>query len=297
VQKVYTPAELKALPPYIIPSTHFDTCVCTRARREREALERVWRGYSGFEPIDRTPLVKYAQQDVLVSASSPTLRTHLARVLHQVPSLLRSTRVVSDLDLVSAWLATAGLDVLDPEVAGHTRDAEDAYLRLVDLVAPPSLLVLRLGVKAARNVAVPEVILEALQCRAHRGRPTWVVEDPYVPFTTGAIFWSPQLVAHMAPWDRVGIDGSHAVEECVASLDGLLRATGPAEPEPLPRARPERQPPRIEVIPATEEGMLPGGMSIDKKAPKKGAGSRKSSFGGGRKPSFGGGRIREVDET
>lgn len=294
VQRTYTPEEIKALPPWEIPSTHWDACVCTKARREREALERVWRGYANFQPVARTPLSRYAQKDVLVKSSSSTLRSHLFRVLRDHPNLLRSTRVVSDLDLISAWLATAGLDVLDPEVAGQHRDSEDAFLRLVDLVAPPALLVLRLGVKAARNVAVPEVILEALQCRAHRGRPTWVVEDPYLPFTTGAIFWSPQLVAHMAPWVRVEIDGTCAIEDCVESLDALRPASPqrPSDPDPpAPRARPDRQPPRVEATPSSDSFTLPGGMSIDKKqkTPKKGLGSRK--------PPFAGRRIREADEA
>jgi hypothetical protein len=57
-------------------------------------------------------------------------------------------------------------------------------------VVPPDLLVIRMGVKQARNQAACEVLAEALQTRLHEGKPTWLWDEPHHPLNPGHLFWS-----------------------------------------------------------------------------------------------------------
>jgi hypothetical protein len=63
-------------------------------------------------------------------------------------------------------------------------------MTLVDLVEPPQLLIIRLGVKVARNQAMPEVFMEGVQLRLHTGKPTWIWDQPDYPFREGHLCWS-----------------------------------------------------------------------------------------------------------
>ena len=257
------------------------TCRCVLERERIEQLDKAWRGLAKVAPSPKSPLSAHLGSDLKVRASAYTLRAHLGRVLRDNPGVLRTARVVSDLDLISAWLATASDDIMDPDVAAH-RDREDAYTRLVDLAAYPALLVIRLGVKNARNVALPEVILEAVQCRAHRSKPSWVVEDPDLP-REGAPWWSPALQSHLALWDELDLEVSYTPEECLGAMQAYVRPgesplIRPTAPAPAPVRRPD-------PAPAGRTAELPNSMQIESKRNQK----PKGKSWGARSP-------REVDE-
>jgi hypothetical protein len=111
------------------------------------------------------------------------------------------------LDLITAWLASAtlkGQEIKDPDLEAVSME----YLTLVDLVTPPQLLIVRLGIKIARNVAAPEVFLESLRHRSARERPTWVWDQPDSRLAEGHICYSTQAHEHMVEWPHLVIDGS-----------------------------------------------------------------------------------------
>lgn len=127
----------------------------------------------------------------LVIRVGDTFLAHLRHVVIRHP-ITFSAKVVSDAELVTAWLATIPLQ------GGEIRDADAhkismRYMTIPDLVVPPDLLVIRLGVKAARNAASPEVLAEALGIRMHEGKPTWLWEEPHNLLGPDHIMWSEQV--------------------------------------------------------------------------------------------------------
>jgi len=76
---------------------------------------------------------------------------------------------------------------------------------LVDFIEPPELLVIQLGVKAARNNAMPEVFLETLRHRAFTGKPTWVFDQPDNPFNSNHLCYSEESHHVMTEFKRVSV--------------------------------------------------------------------------------------------
>ena len=77
------------------------------------------------------------------------------------------------------------------------------YLTIPDLVDPPDLLIIRMGVKVARNEAASEVLSEALNLRIHAGKPTWVWDEPLHPLNSGHLFWSKAVAQSLKGFEKV----------------------------------------------------------------------------------------------
>jgi len=169
----------------------------------RDLLENCERGYFG---LSKEPKIKSSQllgkegKDVWVTEDDDFL-AHLRHVALRKPTTW-SFKVISDAELVTAWLASISLK------GGEIHDA-DAYkvstrfMTVPDLVVPPDLLVIRMGVKVARNQAAHEVLSEALNTRMHEGKPTWVWDDPHHPLNAGHLFWSDGVARALRRFERV----------------------------------------------------------------------------------------------
>ena len=95
---------------------------------------------------------------------------------------------------------------------------------------PYDLVIFRLGVKAARNTAMPEVLLEALALRDHLEKPTWVWDQPHRPLIEGHRCWSMQVQVELNAWSRVRYNGvarvsSPLVEDLTDTLSIPKRST------------------------------------------------------------------------
>lgn len=180
-------------------------CQCLTAKDIVRNLNRGWPGLSSAGKIERTPLVEYTADDLYLTASDDTFRVHLRHAAIRMGPWW-GFKVVSDSDLMTAWLSPISLmgkEILDPDAA--TVSTEKATL--VDLTDPPDLLIIRLGVKAARNSAMSEVFLEALQHRAHVGKPTWVVDQPLRKLAFGHMCFSDEVVGALLRWNHLTLDG------------------------------------------------------------------------------------------
>jgi hypothetical protein len=181
-------------------------CVCVLAKDVLKNLDRAWSGLSTAPRITESPLADRAWKNTYITATEETFRTHLKHMA------LRQGRnyglvVCSDATLMTAWLASAALagkEILDPDAA--TVSLEKATL--VDLVDPPDLLVIRLGVKSARNSAMPEVLLEALAHRSHVGKPTWICDQPTKKLDPSHISFSPDVADFLRGWDHFALDNA-----------------------------------------------------------------------------------------
>jgi len=206
-------------------------CKCVKLRDYRLNMERGWRGLSKYKPVKRSPLADQVEENLRITSSEKTLRRHLARVaLGQAPRW--PFFVFSDADLMDAWLSRVDVEeILDPDIGQLRRTAVSGrFGALVDLVDPPALLILRMGVKAARNVAMPEVFLEALQHRSMIDKPTWVVDTPAYVLKDGHIAYDFRVGEYLSEWPHIDLGTGQAKEVDVtvsptSSNGGVRRMT------------------------------------------------------------------------
>lgn len=203
LRKVYTAEELRAMPPYMIPSTHFVLCRCTKVRRERAAMERVWRGLSSTVASPTSVLIEQTRHSLWIRASIDAVRMHLARVLLDDPSIAETTRVYSDADLLNAENAWKRKKDARKATDAEDQRGEDGKLQAVDLYSPPGLLVLILGLACKEDESLPGLVSTACRQRLFRGKVTWVVDDPDLPLCDEHLAWSRPLSSTMARWTKV----------------------------------------------------------------------------------------------
>jgi hypothetical protein len=176
----------------------FHRCQCVLQRDITANVDRGMRKLIEAPRIKSSQLTEVVGDDVWVTAPKPWFTANLRHVAIRMPPTWYF-KVVSDADLMTAWLASVALkgkEILDPDAAKVSL----THITIVDLVMPPELLVIRLGIKQARNVATPEVLLEALRHREHAGLPTWVWDTPREMLDKGHICWSPMVAEYMSTW-------------------------------------------------------------------------------------------------
>lgn len=179
-------------------------CTCVMAKDICRNLNKAWDRLAYATKITESPLLAYSNQNVYVTATIDTFRSHLKYVgIKQGRNW--SFSVASDSELITAWLANvalSGKEILDPDAASVSLEK----LTLVDLVEPPDLLVILLGVKSARNSAMPEVFLEAITHRAHIQKPTWIVDQPDRKLDPSHLCYSSQVAEFLREWDHFELD-------------------------------------------------------------------------------------------
>jgi len=176
-------------------------CACTIEGNINRKLEYAWKGLSKGSPIKDCPLVEFVKKNLWVTAETGWLRNHLRHVAVRQPLSWRF-KIITDKELIAAWLATAalaGVDIFDKEAF----EIMASKFSIEDLVQPYDLVVLRLGVKMARNSALPEVLMEALSLREHLDLPTWVWDQPTKPLGEGHRCFSMEVFSELQRWDRI----------------------------------------------------------------------------------------------
>ena len=212
----------------VVPNGTFAVtpCECTVLRSLVRNVDRGWKGLMTAPNLDgRSPLLDAANSnsDCWITADRPTIRTHLKHTaLRMGPNW--KFNVVTDAELITAWLATAGLagmKVLDPDVMLDAAPVSLRKLTLIDMVEPSDNLVVILGVKAARNVAMPEVLLEAITLRRAAGKPMWLVDQPNKPFREGHRAWSYEVQDEMYGYEKYALQSTSSGGEMPRLKDML----------------------------------------------------------------------------
>lgn len=176
-------------------------CTCQMVRDIISNLNRAWTGLANAPKVSESPLLPHAWGNLYITATDEALRVHLRHVGVRM-GWSWGLKVVSDADLMVAWLSNAqlvGKEILDPDVASVSSEKAT----LVDLIEPPDLLVVRLGVKAARNSAMNEVFLETILHRHHINRPIWVVDQPNRRLDVGHMCFSDDVIRALTGWDHI----------------------------------------------------------------------------------------------
>ena len=264
-------------------------CKCVLLKDIVTNMERVRKGLSKARKVPRSPLSSRINQDLRVAADEAWFEAHLRHVaLRQSP--MWDFRIVTDADLVQAWLATAaakGMEIFDADVRGAIEMRSLTYMTLTDIAKSASLLIIRLGVKAAPNKEMPNVLLEAILTRKNEGLPTWLWEpsSPHFRLAQGHICWSEFIEAEVGDWEQVtGTDADLEREITTKPVD-VKKLKRVVETHPTPPAPP---PPPKETLPSWESSsgtdeydpMQALSMLDGTAAPKR---HRPSSFGQQRK--------------
>jgi hypothetical protein len=181
----------------------FHRCVCVLQSDILANVDRGMKGLAHAAIVPESPLLGLIDRDVILQGAGDVVRAHLRHVAVRQPPVWMF-KVVSDADLVTAWLSSTvikGIEIFDADAFAVSTQ----YLSIPDLVVPPDLLIIRMGVKVARNSAAPEVLAEALRTRQHQDRPTWFWDDHLHPIGHGHLFWSDAVGEALAGFARVNL--------------------------------------------------------------------------------------------
>jgi len=178
----------------------FERCDCVKHKDVLANVEKGMPGLSNFGKIDKSPLMGKIDKNLWITSGNNFLK-HLRHIMIRQPPTY-TFKVVSDAELVTAWLASISLK------GGVIHDADailisTKYMTIPDLVVPPELVILRMGIKVARNSAAPEVLAEAINTRFHEGKPTWVWDEPNHPLNSGHLFWSDDVARTLQHFERI----------------------------------------------------------------------------------------------
>jgi hypothetical protein len=204
-------------------------CTCVYVQDIKANLSRIWKGILDADLIEESQLKGRTEENLRITTTAPELRRHLRHVGVRMGTRW-SARVVSDADLMSAWLATVA-EVIDPDVTSQRIRSKGEFFTLSDIALAHDLLIIVTGVKAAKNREMPSVLLETVQERTMEGKPTWVVDSPAKPLKDGHIAYSDNLWETLREWEWVIL--SNVTEELPKGVRGPKR--GPVVPPPATR--------------------------------------------------------------
>lgn len=202
------------------PGGGTQNCDCMFKRDLLANVQRVWKVLLNVESAEESPLLGMTTQSLWITASNYDLRRHLRYVAFRMGTNW-DARVVADATLVTAWLSSKK-EVFDADVLierdGFERERpSEHYFTLVDLAVPFDLLIIRLGVKAAKNRETPNVLAEAINERELQGKPTWIVDSPIKPLGPGHICYNESILELLDGFRRVIIADDQPVREETAA--------------------------------------------------------------------------------
>ncbi len=207
-------------------------CACVYVQDIRANLERIWKGTLDAELIETSPLKGRTGESLRITTSAPELRRHLRHVGVRMGTRW-SARVVSDADLMSAWLATVA-EVIDPDVTTARIRSKGEFFTLSDIALAHDLLIIVCGVKAAKNREMPGVLLETIQERAMENKATWVVDSPAKPLRDGHIAYSDLLWETLKDWEWVILSNTEVMPAGVRGPASVPLPTAPRVSRPRP---------------------------------------------------------------
>jgi hypothetical protein len=181
-------------------------CTCVVERALNQQAEKAWTGLSRIPPKKKGVVLKgKISTNLVITAEKTEIESALRNALWVESKPILFIKVVSDATLMSAWLSNLsrmGEDIIDPD---FQRDIKVAALE--DLAESPNLLVIRLGVKMAKNSQMAAVLLETIELRQHLNKATWIIEEPRKPLAEGHLAWSLAVQEALEGWERIRLVG------------------------------------------------------------------------------------------
>lgn len=182
-------------------------------------MDRIWPKLSEAKEVkafrEDPKLKPYLNSSCWITAPDPLFKAHLKGLAYRMPTMW-DARVRSDAELLDAWFGTAkaqGVKIFDVEIERSTLRAID----IRDLVEPPDLCIIIMGVKNLPNREAPGSLAEAISYRAHVSKPTWVVDQPDRPLDGTHRYFSEEVERILRRWPRLTLTPKGILVSNVAS--------------------------------------------------------------------------------
>lgn len=217
-------------------------CDCTMDALKLENMERIWKSLSEVRLLpgmrDKPILKPLLSKSIWITAHPILFKAHLKGLAFNMDSMW-DCKVRMDAELLDSWFGTAkaqGVKIFDMEIDKSTLAAID----IRDLVEPPELVAIVLGVKQLPNKEAPNALLEAIAYRRHVGKPTWIVDQPDQQIDqVHHRFYSETLESWLANWVHIQLGKEtltvvsqgyvQTVAEDAGNIDDLVDAEGSDE--------------------------------------------------------------------
>lgn len=188
-------------------------------------------------------------------------------------------RIVSDVDVLDVWLGNKSYKQTSAEV----RNEVETHNALSDLLADPTLVIIRLGVRASKNRVAASVLHEALSIRTFLYKPTWLVEGD-VFFGDGHPFYNSDVEAYVnGHFDVVDLGNAKTAKQTQDALKALSETRQAVFEEGSVGMGVEVETPDLDRLPTTKEAFKPRHKSSNRGSYKPG---RRGNRDGGGLPEF-----------
>jgi hypothetical protein len=222
-------------------------CECMLDALRRENMEKIWRSLSEAKEVpalrEKPPLLRLTSRSLWITSPLELLRRHLKAVCYHKDTMW-DAKVRTDAMILDSWFGTLkaqGAKIYDIEIEKSILEAID----IRDLVEPPELCIIVLGIKKLPNKEAPNSLLEAIGYRRHVNKPTWIVDQPDHPidqmhhkfYSETLDHWLRNKTAwphiHLTP-NGARVDGAPRIQHAVAvaDLDDVVDDIVDTDPEP-----------------------------------------------------------------
>lgn len=137
-----------------------------------------------------SPLVKAIGRNVHITCHLDDMYAVLKVLLFKYPKLF--FKYTSDLEIKDVHVGSMARSAKSTDYAGN-----DIYNNIRDLIDPPHLLIVQLGVLGTRNKAAPSALMEVLRYRSDQRKPVWAVSTVSERFGRGFPSWSEYVEAEL----------------------------------------------------------------------------------------------------
>lgn len=185
-------------------------CKCRRKIDLADNMERGWKGLVFAQKFASSELTELSRKNLWITAPIDLFKGHFRRVaIDKGPAW--KFRVLTDADLVQAWLANIamrGVEILDSQFKDIDPLSTD-FVTLDHAAKSMGFLCIILGIKSTANRETPNVLMEVLRIRYQMNMPTWIVDQPEKPLDHGHLCYSSEIDYFLRSWPhkRVKLNG------------------------------------------------------------------------------------------
>lgn len=189
------------------------------------------------------PVVRAFNKSVFVKGSRTDINSIIKTLFLLNPS--KWIKLTSDVEIRNIYVGSMSK-------AAHSADYDgEVYNNLQELVEPPDLVIIHLGVLSNKNKAAPGALEEALTHRFNKLRPVWAFSTYESPFTSASYAFSPRVSEvidnHMIPVVLPKLSTERQSASVVESSNIVPESSQP-EPDP-PKYEPKKKGirPRVDI--------------------------------------------------
>lgn len=250
-------------------------CDCARLKRLAESMPPYILKTKIEKAHLQTGIIDRIRDHLFISSSWVDMRAIIKAVMIKYTN--KFIKITSDAEIRDVYVGSKSKSAKTDDYQGLV------YNNLEDLVAGPSLLIIRLNEMSNKNKAAPGALEEALVSRTDYDRPTWILSNRARPFDQSSFAYSDSLGELIASsFERIEIPVISKEDNFVSSFFAtpvFSQQVNPKDGEDLdekqekPKETKKKTPvkknkPRPKIRPSDDEDGNPlsrygGGLTVD----------------------------------